>query len=60
MPQNWAYVGSWPSITIVILTIIPEVVYPFAFFGTERKMTKKEREEKEKISYAAEHEPPIL
>ncbi|KAF2817673.1 uncharacterized protein BDZ99DRAFT_505294 [Mytilinidion resinicola] len=49
VPQNWAYVGSWPSIALVTVTIIPEVVYPFAFIRAERKMIEKEKEEKEKI-----------
>jgi hypothetical protein len=32
------------------MTIIPEVVYPFAFIGTERKMIERQKEEKEKAS----------
>ncbi|PIG81699.1 hypothetical protein AARAC_010536 [Aspergillus arachidicola] len=31
VPQNWAYVGSAWSIWIIVLTLIPETLYPFVY-----------------------------
>ena len=32
VPQNWEYVG-WPSsIWIMVLTLLPETIYPFMYF----------------------------
>lgn len=31
VPQNWAYVGSWLSVTIIVVTLIPEVIYPLVY-----------------------------
>jgi hypothetical protein len=31
VPQNWGYVGSWLSITIIVVTLIPEVIYPAVY-----------------------------
>lgn len=42
VPQNWEYVGSSWSIGIIILTLIPETIYPFLyvkiFFATKNKL----------------------
>ena len=38
MPQNWSYVGSWASVVLVVVTILPEVVYPYFYIKTHRKM----------------------
>lgn len=38
VPQNWGYVASWPSIALLTVTIIPEFVYPFAYWRAERLM----------------------
>ncbi|KAE8152011.1 hypothetical protein BDV25DRAFT_151761 [Aspergillus avenaceus] len=31
VPQNWEYVGSAWSIWIIVLTLVPETVYPFVY-----------------------------
>ncbi|KAJ0414052.1 hypothetical protein BJY00DRAFT_321327 [Aspergillus carlsbadensis] len=31
IPQNWRYVGSFWSWTIIIATLLPETIYPFAY-----------------------------
>lgn len=31
VPQNWAYVGSTWSICTIVLTLIPETLYPFVY-----------------------------
>lgn len=38
VPQNWAYVVSWPSIVLVGLNVVPELMYPFLYRRAERKM----------------------
>ncbi|KID79308.1 uncharacterized protein G6M90_00g021010 [Metarhizium brunneum] len=38
VPQNWAYVVSWPSIILVGLNVVPELMYPFLYRRAERKM----------------------
>ena len=43
VPQNWAYVGSWPSIVLVTLTMAPEIVYPFVFKRTEERLLRQKK-----------------
>ena len=40
-PMNWSYVGSFWSIAGMIVTLIPETIYPFVYVWAH----KKEREE---------------
>lgn len=40
VPENWAYVGSIWSIGIMVLTIIPEIIYPFTFIGISMQKKK--------------------
>lgn len=49
VPQNWEYVVSWPSIILLTLTVIPEIIYPFLFRITEQKMIRAATEEKRKV-----------
>lgn len=37
VPQNWAYVGSSWSIWTIMLTLLPEVVYPFVYIWAHHK-----------------------
>jgi hypothetical protein len=46
VPQNWSYVGSWASITLVVVTILPEVIYPYVYITTHYKMLERERKKK--------------
>jgi hypothetical protein len=46
VPHNWSYVGSWSSIALVVVTILPEVVYPYVYIKTHRKLLQKEKEKK--------------
>ncbi|KAJ4291906.1 hypothetical protein N0V90_009803 [Kalmusia sp. IMI 367209] len=42
-PQNWAYVGSWWSWGIILITLLPETVYPFVYvwaYGQEKGKVK--------------------
>lgn len=32
VPQNWGYVASPWSVGIIVLTLLPETVYPFLYF----------------------------
>ncbi|KAF2278623.1 uncharacterized protein EI97DRAFT_372201 [Westerdykella ornata] len=46
VPQNWEYVGSTLSVAIIIVTLVPETVYPFVYVWAHNR----EREgEKKKI-----------
>lgn len=38
VPENWAYVGSWPSIALLTMTTLPEIAYPFMYKKIEREM----------------------
>lgn len=46
VPENWAYVGNWWSIGGMIVTLLPETVYPFFYVWAHHK----EREKKEKTA----------
>lgn len=50
VPQNWGYVVSWPSIALLILTVIPELMYPFVFRRTEQKMIREALAKKQKAN----------
>ncbi|KAI5262804.1 hypothetical protein E4T47_09202 [Aureobasidium subglaciale] len=39
VPQNWSYVGSWTSIAVIVLTMVPETIYPFVYIWVHK--TKK-------------------
>ncbi|KAF1843388.1 uncharacterized protein K460DRAFT_288685 [Cucurbitaria berberidis CBS 394.84] len=41
VPENWAYVGSWWSIGGMIVTLLPETVYPFFYIWAHRKEREK-------------------
>lgn len=32
IPENWSYVGSTWSIAVIVLTLLPEHIYPFVFY----------------------------
>ncbi|RAR06157.1 Amino acid transporter [Stemphylium lycopersici] len=46
VPENWSYVGNWWSIGGMIVTLLPEMVYPFFYVWAHRK----EREKKVKAA----------
>ncbi|KAH3983169.1 hypothetical protein HBH98_063820 [Parastagonospora nodorum] len=37
VPENWSYVASWWSIGGMIVTLLPETVYPFFYIWAHRK-----------------------
>lgn len=41
VPQNWGYVGSTWSIGTIVLTLIPETIYPFYYVYLYLKTKKK-------------------
>lgn len=41
VPENWAYVGSVWSIGIMVLTVAPEIVYPFFYVWVTAQKQKK-------------------
>ncbi|KAJ4363057.1 hypothetical protein N0V83_010175 [Neocucurbitaria cava] len=41
IPENWAYVGNWWSIGGMIVTLLPETVYPFVYVWAHRKEREK-------------------
>lgn len=43
VPQNWEYVGSPLSVGIIILTLIPETIYPFVYIKIHNEKEKKEK-----------------
>ncbi|KID94333.1 hypothetical protein MAJ_09692, partial [Metarhizium majus ARSEF 297] len=47
VPQNWAYVVSWPSIVLVVLNAVPELMCPFLYRRAERKMREAAAVQKE-------------
>jgi len=43
MPQNWSYVGSWWSIGGMVVTLLPETVYPFVYIWAHRQEKAREQ-----------------
>lgn len=43
VPQNWEYVGSFWSIAVIVITLLPETVYPFLFIWVASENEKKEK-----------------
>ncbi|PLB40354.1 uncharacterized protein BDW47DRAFT_123848 [Aspergillus candidus] len=41
IPQNWSYVGSPWSVWIIILTLVPETLYPFVYYKVHNQMKLK-------------------
>jgi hypothetical protein len=41
VPENWSYVASWWSIGGMIVTLLPETVYPFFYVWAHRKEREK-------------------
>lgn len=42
VPENWAYVGSAWSLGIMVVTFIPEIIYPFVYLRIKLKKEKRE------------------
>lgn len=42
VPENWVYVGSVWSIGIMVLTLIPELFYPFVYLWIKIQKQKGE------------------
>lgn len=40
-PQNWTYVASWPSILLLIVRFVPDLIYPFALAYKENQIVKE-------------------
>lgn len=36
-PANWSYVGSFWSIAGMVVTLLPETIYPFVYIWAHRK-----------------------
>ncbi|KAH7359534.1 hypothetical protein BKA66DRAFT_515213 [Pyrenochaeta sp. MPI-SDFR-AT-0127] len=43
IPENWSYVGSWWSIGGMIVTLLPETVFPFVYVWAHRKEREKSK-----------------
>ncbi|KAF2743448.1 hypothetical protein M011DRAFT_221613 [Sporormia fimetaria CBS 119925] len=43
VPRNWEYVGSFWSKAIIVLTLIPETAYPFAYVWARNHEVEKSR-----------------
>ena len=41
VPQNWAYVASRWSVWIIVLTLLPETVYPFVYLWVHKTQKRK-------------------
>lgn len=37
VPDNWSYVANWWSIGGMIVTLLPETIYPFVYVWIHRK-----------------------
>jgi hypothetical protein len=47
VPENWSYVGNWWSIGGMIVTLLPETVYPFFYVWAHKK--ERENAERKKL-----------
>lgn len=45
VPQNWEYVGSFTSVATIIVTLIPETIYPFLYLQIHNANAKKNKAE---------------
>merc|ERR1712113_370023 len=45
VPQNWEYVGSVWSIGTIIVTLIPETIYPFVYLQIHNAKGQKSKAE---------------
>jgi len=43
VPENWSYVGNWWSVGGMIVTLVPETVYPFVYVWAHRKEREKHK-----------------
>jgi len=43
VPENWSYVGNWWSVGGMIVTLLPETVYPFVYVWAHRKEREKQK-----------------
>lgn len=43
IPENWSYVANWWSIGGMIVTLLPETVYPFVYIWAHRKEREKQK-----------------
>ena len=50
MPQNWSYVGSNVSIAVIVLTMIPETIYPFVYIWVHKK--NKQQLSRHEVEYS--------
>ena len=50
MPQNWGYVGSKISVAVIVLTMLPETVYPFVYIWVHKK--NKDKALREQAAYS--------
>jgi hypothetical protein len=53
VPENWNYVASWWSIGGMVVTLLPETIYPFVYVWAHRKERNKgkvqERSQKSEV-----------
>ncbi|CBX90948.1 hypothetical protein LEMA_P059820.1 [Plenodomus lingam JN3] len=43
VPENWSYVNTWPSIGGMVITLLPETVYPFFYIWAHENEKARER-----------------
>ncbi|PPJ60279.1 hypothetical protein CBER1_01264 [Cercospora berteroae] len=45
VPENWPYVGSYLSVAIIAVTMIPEVIYPFVYIQVHLDQGRQKQKE---------------
>lgn len=43
VPENWSYVGSKWSWAIMIVTLVPETIFPFVYLQVHKEQERRER-----------------
>jgi len=52
VPQNWGYVGSQASVWVIVLTMLPETVYPFVYVWVYKTKQQKQKMVKGEAAYS--------
>lgn len=43
VPENWLYVGTSLSTALIVLTVLPELFYPFVYLRVHNRLEKRKR-----------------
>jgi len=43
VPENWSYVGTSLSTALIVLTVLPELFYPFVYLRVHRSLEDRKR-----------------